>query len=128
MQTQEGPLAIESARDGSEIRVLLRGVRGQLAFCTLAAGQTSAAHRHQTIEEIWHCTSGRGEVWRKRGNKEMVVPFHPGVSLDIPPGTDFQFRNTGNEPLTFVIATMPPWPGNEEAVRVSDHWTTSMST
>ncbi len=33
-----------------------------------------------------------------------------------------QFRNTGDEDLCFVIVTMPPWPGAEEARRVTDHW------
>ena len=47
-----------------------------------------------------------------------------GVCLTIPPGTSFQFRNTGWEPLCFIITTMPPWPGPEEAVRVTDHWPT----
>jgi mannose-6-phosphate isomerase-like protein (cupin superfamily) len=28
----------------------------------------------------------------------------------------------GEEPLMFIIVTMPPWPGDQEAVRVDDHW------
>ena len=30
------------------------------------------------------------------------------VCLDIPTGTHFQFRSASDEPLCFVIATMPP--------------------
>jgi mannose-6-phosphate isomerase-like protein (cupin superfamily) len=50
------------------------------------------------------------------------VKVNAGVSLTIPVGTHFQFRNTGAVPLRFVIATMPQWPGSDEAVRVEDHW------
>ena len=47
----------------------------------------------------------------------------PGVSLTIPLGAHFQFRNTGEAPLRFVIVTMPPWPGEDEAYGVEGHWT-----
>jgi mannose-6-phosphate isomerase-like protein (cupin superfamily) len=42
------------------------------------------------------------------------VDFYPGISLTIPTGTGFQFRNIGETPLKFIIAAMPPWPGEEE--------------
>ncbi len=118
------------APDGSEIRLLPNGVHGSLAHCTLSAGSTTKAVRHKTVEEIWYFISGQGEVWRKeikfmgdeQGVYEEVVPVKPGTSLTIPVGVHFQFRNTGEEPLQFIIATMPPWPGPEEAVVVADHW------
>ena len=34
--------------------------------------------------------------------------MHPGVSFDIPTGARFQFRNTGPDPLSVLISTMPP--------------------
>lgn len=54
--------------------------------------------------------------------KTRTVKVRPEVCITIPLGTHFQFRNKGNEPLIFVIATMPPWPGPSEAIRVEDHW------
>jgi mannose-6-phosphate isomerase-like protein (cupin superfamily) len=51
-----------------------------------------------------------------------VTEVSPGVSLTIPAGVHFQFRNTGGGPLRFVLTTMPPWPGDNEAQRVADHW------
>ena len=39
----------------------------------------------------------------------------PGVSIDIPVGTAFQYRCTGAEPLRFLCITMPPWTGDTEA-------------
>jgi hypothetical protein len=45
----------------------------------------------------------------------------------------FQFKNNGkwddgqkkrisNEPLVFIIATMPQWSGDQEAVPVKGYW------
>jgi mannose-6-phosphate isomerase-like protein (cupin superfamily) len=37
-------------------------------------------------------------------------------------GVRFQFRTTSEEALCILIATMPPWPGKEEAVPVDGYW------
>lgn len=110
------------APDGSEVRPLLELGRGGMSLCSLAPGGVSRAVRHRTIEELWYVAAGRGEVWRRLEGREEVVAAAPGVCLAIPTGAHFQFRTTGPEPLVFVIATMPPWPGMDEAVRVDDHW------
>jgi mannose-6-phosphate isomerase-like protein (cupin superfamily) len=120
--TKSLPEDHEIAPDGSEIRPLLRLDRGSLSHCTLPMRCTSYAVSHKTIEEIWYCLQGRGQIWRRKGETEEVVNVGPGVSLTIPTGTHFQLRNTGGEPLRFVITTMPPWPGGDEAVRVQGRW------
>jgi mannose-6-phosphate isomerase-like protein (cupin superfamily) len=51
-----------------------------------------------------------------------VVEVRAGCSLNIPTGASFQFRNTGSEPLRFVIVTIPPWPGEDEAVQQVGEW------
>ncbi len=51
-----------SAPDGSLIRVLLDLPRGGVAHCTLPAGRTTLAVKHKTVEEIWYCLSGLGQV------------------------------------------------------------------
>ncbi len=111
-----------TAPDGSEIRLLLETSRGGLSHCTLPPGAVSRAVRHATVEEIWYFLGGAGEVWRKLKDWEEVAPVGPGVSISLPTGVHFQFRNTGRDPLIFAIATMPPWPGMDEAVRVAGHW------
>ena len=58
---------------------------------------------------------GRGEMWRRQGDRESVIPLEPGVCLTIPLGTHFQFRSLGPAPLAAVAVTMPPWPGPDEA-------------
>lgn len=112
------------APDGSEIRVLAAGERGSMAHGTLPPGGVSLAIRHRTVEELWFVTEGRGEVWRKQGDAEEVVEVTAGTSLSIPAGAAFQFRNvtTIGEPFCFIMCTMPPWPGPDEAEFVEGRW------
>ena len=110
------------APDGSQIRLLVKVSGGSLCHCTLTAGQVSKATVHRTVAELWYCISGEGQIWRKQGDLEAVVDVGPGVSLSIPTGTTFQFRNTGAELLCFVIATIPPWPGSGEAIPKPGYW------
>lgn len=110
------------APDGSEIRVLAEGRRGSMCLCTLPAGGVSKAVVHQTVEELWYVVSGTGEVWRRCGENEETVEVRAGVSLNIPVGTQFQFRNTGGDSLQIIITTMPPWPGPAEAMPCEGPW------
>ena len=109
----------EVAPDGSDVRILLGLDRGGMAHFELGAGQTSAAVAHRTVEEIWYILSGHGEMWRKQGDREEVVALEAGVCVSIPTGTEFQFRCLGEESLAAIGATMPPWPGPQEAYEVS---------
>ena len=110
------------APDGSEIRLLASVDGAGLCHCTLPVGAVSAAVAHRRVEELWYTLSGRGEVWRSGEDGEEQVEVSPGTSLNIPSGVSFQFRNTGAEPLCFVIATIPPWPGPDEALPRSGPW------
>src|SRR6266581_4916578 len=122
--TKRLPVARDAiAPDGSDVRVLLGLKGGGLAHFELAPGTTSVAVSHRTVEEIWFVLSGRGEMWRKLGDHEEVVPLEPGVSLTIPLGTHFQFRSLGSESLAAIGVTMPPWPGENEAFKVQEKWT-----
>ena len=110
------------APDGSDVRILLGLEGGGMAHFELPANMTSIAVAHRTVEEIWFCLSGRGEMWRKQPEAEEVVALEPGVCVTIPLGAHFQFRSFGDEPLTVVAVTMPPWPGEHEAVVVPGKW------
>jgi mannose-6-phosphate isomerase-like protein (cupin superfamily) len=46
----------------------------------------------------------------------------PGVSITIPTGTQFQFRNDGGDALDAVAVTMPQWPGDDEVYSVPGRW------
>ena len=110
------------APDGSDVRILLGLRSGGMAHFELPPGQTSKAVEHRTVEEIWYFLSGRGEMWRKQGDRESVVAVGPGVCLTIPLGASFQFRSLDSEPLTAIGVTMPPWPGEGEARHVEGKW------
>lgn len=121
-----------TAPDGSDVRVLLGLSGGGMAHFALAPGRTAKAVRHRTVEEIWFVVGGTGEMWRRcktpgRRAVEQVVDLVPGVCVTIPLGTAFQFRAhgdaaAGDPPLAAVAVTMPPWPGDDEAVVVPGPW------
>jgi mannose-6-phosphate isomerase-like protein (cupin superfamily) len=121
--TQEiATAAVVTAPDGSEVRILCATGRGSMIGFTLPPGAVSKAVVHRTVEEIWYVVAGRGRVWRQRGDVEEVTDLAPGLSLTIPVGTRFQFRNDGEAALQLVAVTMPPWPGEGEAVVVNGAW------
>lgn len=110
------------APDGSDVRVLLGLKGGGMAHFELAAGKTSQAVVHRTVEEIWYVLAGRGEMWRKQDEHEEIIALEPGVCLTIPQGTVFQFRSTREGSLGVIAVTMPPWPGEGEASEVPGRW------
>jgi mannose-6-phosphate isomerase-like protein (cupin superfamily) len=94
-----------------------------MAHFELPPGQTSRAVTHRTVEEIWFFLSGRGEMWRlQSGQPETIVSVESGVCVTIPLGTHFQLRSLGFEPLSALGITMPPWPGDGEALVVPGKW------
>lgn len=109
------------APDGSQIRLLHQLEGASVVHCALPVGGVSIPVEHRTVEEVWFFLAGAGQVWRKQGEREQVLDARPGLSLTIPLGTKFQFRNTGDVPLEFLITTTPPWPGEDEAV-ILDAW------
>ena len=110
------------APDGSQVRNLLAMSGGNLAHFELAPGQISMAEVHRTVDEIWYFLTGRGEFWRKQGDREEIIPVDPGVCLTIPVGTHFQFRSYGHEALSALGLAMPPWPGPGESIHVKGIW------
>lgn len=114
------------APDGSDVRILLSLARGSMAHFSLEPGKTSRAVQHRTVDEIWFFVAGQGEMWRKQGDREAFVTVRSGTCITIPVGTQFQFRAFGDEPLTAVGITMPPWPGDSEPMFPSGVWNASL--
>jgi mannose-6-phosphate isomerase-like protein (cupin superfamily) len=127
-ETKRLPDLIDAmAPDGSQVRLLLQRQAGSMAHFAMPGGQTSKAVTHRTVEEIWFFLSGEGEMWRKQpGGGEEIVRVEPGVCVTIPLGTHFQFRCLGHDPLAAVAVTMPPWPGDGEAIAVEGKWTATV--
>ena len=110
------------APDGSEVRILANASRGSMAEFLLPPGKISIAVAHHNVEEVWCFTQGQGQLWRKNETAEEIIQIHPDLSISIPVGTHFQFRNDGTENLKAIGTTMPPWPGPDEAYIVKGIW------
>jgi len=110
------------APDGSEIYFrVLDAERASLVEVILAPGRTSRPVRHRTVEEIWYFLAGSGEVWlRSPDGANTTHRLGQGSTVTIPTNWDFQFRSDGVDPLRFLCFTIPPWPGNDEAILVSE--------
>jgi mannose-6-phosphate isomerase-like protein (cupin superfamily) len=125
--TRRPDRATAIAPDGSAVRVLLGLSGGGMAEFELGPGQVATAVTHRTVEEIWYVLQGRGEIWLRQETREDVIPLEPGVCLTIPLGVHFQFRALGDGALRVLGVTMPPWPGENEAIVVAGPWTPSPS-
>ena len=111
-----------TAPDGSRVQVLLSLQGSSMATFTLQPWQVSAAVTHRSVEELWYVVAGRGRMWRRDALHEAIVALEPGLCLSVPLGTAFQFRCDGDAPLVAVAVTMPPWPGEDEAVAAEGAW------
>ncbi len=121
LQVDQAPTV--TAPDGSTVRVLLTlpGM-GSMARFELRPGQVAAAVRHRTVSELWFVVEGRGQMWREQGGRSSVVELRPGLCLSLPVGTAFQFRAEDGHALSVIATTMPPWPGDGEAVPAVGPW------
>jgi mannose-6-phosphate isomerase-like protein (cupin superfamily) len=116
----DAPDAISPA--GAEVRRIMDGDTGGMIHSTVPSGQTNRAVVHATVSEFWYILEGHGEIWRKDHEQERVTTLVPGVSIDIPVGTAFQYRNVGTNSFKFICVTMPKWPGVHESAYVEGIW------
>jgi mannose-6-phosphate isomerase-like protein (cupin superfamily) len=112
----------EIAPDLSEVRVLVRDSTATMAHFTLPPHTIAVAVKHRTVSEYWYVIGGTGRIWREDADGSEITDLTAGVSLSLPLGTAFQFRNDGDDPLTIVGFDSPPWPGNDEAFVVEGAW------
>jgi mannose-6-phosphate isomerase-like protein (cupin superfamily) len=111
---------------GADVRLLMGSDAGDMIHSTVPSGQTNRAVVHATVSEFWYILEGHGEIWRKDREQERVTTLVPGVAIDIPVGTSFQYRNVGMAPLKFICVTMPKWPGAHESSYVEGIWKPSI--
>lgn len=104
---------------GAEIRLLSHSAIGDVVHCTLRQGLISQGVTHKTVSEFWFVLAGEGQIWRRVQDNASVTDLVPGVCIDIPLGTEFQYR-AGTEDLVFLCITMPPWSGADEARYLDD--------
>lgn len=97
-------------KDGSQIRELIHpAIHGpgaqSLAEATVPPGGSTIRHWHARTEEIYHVTSGAGEL----SVGEEVMALRAGDTVRIPPGTQHGLRNPGPAPLVVLCACSPPY-------------------
>jgi mannose-6-phosphate isomerase-like protein (cupin superfamily) len=107
---------------GADIRLVMDSERGNMIHSTVPPHRVNRATVHATVWEFWHVLEGSGEIWRDDGSKSIVTSLEPGTSIDIQPGTAFQYRNVADVDLKFICIAMPPWPGDSEASYVEGVW------
>lgn len=107
---------------GASIRFLMDGQTGNMIHSTVPSHQINKATVHATVSEFWYVLEGHGEIWRNDGKESNVTDLVPGISIDIPVGTAFQYRNISDVELKFICISMPPWPGESEATFVNGIW------
>lgn len=112
---------------GAHIRFLMDGPTGGMIHSTVPPHQVNRAAVHATVSEFWYVLGGHGEIWRDDGQQSSVTSLTPGISIDIPVGTNFQYRNVSDAELTFICVTMPPWRGDSEATIIDGIWTPTVS-
>ena len=121
-QTKLSSEADAKSPAGADIRFIMDGPTGNMIHSTVPPGQINRATIHATVGEFWHVLQGEGEIWRRDADEERITRLAPGVSIHIPVGTAFQYRNTGDQDLTFLCVSMPPWPGDHEASHIEGAW------
>lgn len=107
---------------GADIRYLMDGETGNMIHSTVPPHQVNKATVHATISEFWFVLEGRGEIWRDDGVESDVTVLIPGIAIDIPVGTAFQYRNVSDVDLKFICISMPRWPGDQEARYIDGVW------
>lgn len=107
---------------GAHIRFLMDGVTGNMIHSTVPSHQVNKATVHATVSEFWYILEGHGEIWRDDGEESNVSDLVPGISIDIPVGTAFQYRNVSDVDLKFICISMPRWPGASEATFIKGIW------
>ena len=107
---------------GADIRFLVNCDTGNMIHSTVSPQQINRATVHATVHEFWYVLEGRGEIWRNNGFESDVTALVPGTSIEIAPGTAFQYRNMADSALKFICIAMPPWPGDSEATYVEGKW------
>jgi mannose-6-phosphate isomerase-like protein (cupin superfamily) len=112
-QLSKVPNAI--ATDEAEIRWIFAAKEASVVHCTLPPKATSVATRLVGIHEIWYFIGGQGKIWLRKeaGAKWSEKEVRTGTCFELPAGVHFQYCSTGEDPLTFLCVTMPPFQSNE---------------
>jgi len=96
--------------DGSEIRewagaLSMPALNQSLAEATIAVEQSTTAHYHRTIEELYLVVEGLGRLVVDGEEREIAE----GDCALIAPGATHKLYNIGGRPLRVICACAPPY-------------------
>ena len=92
----------------SEIRQVIQLPQGQVTHAVCAAGNVAEAAVLPERYEMFYVLAGAGELWRRAPHGEEIVSLRPGRTVEIPMGTEFQYRALDADVMFLVIVT-PMW-------------------
>jgi mannose-6-phosphate isomerase-like protein (cupin superfamily) len=111
------------APDGTKGYQLAYAPMGNMTSYHQQPREVSRAIKHSITNELWYILEGDGELWIKCDQDELITRIEPGISIFIPQGAAFQFRNLSNSTeLRFVCVSMPSWPGPHNVEYVDGPW------
>jgi mannose-6-phosphate isomerase-like protein (cupin superfamily) len=70
-------------------------------------GSSQPLHQHDTQEQIYVITQGRGVMTVGDDERELVA----GTLVFVPPATPHTIRNETDAPMSYISATSPPFDG-----------------
>jgi quercetin dioxygenase-like cupin family protein len=79
---------------------------------SLAEGAQMRRHRHREQEELYLVLAGNAEI----EVEGAIYKLGEREAFAVPPGTVRQLSNVGAGPLTFIVVSAPPVPGDGEMV------------
>lgn len=95
----------EKALKNSDFRrVVYTGKLVQFTVMSIPPDGEVGAETHKNVEQVFFCVAGSGEA-NYGGTKSK---FGEGDVLVVPPGTNHNIENTGDEPLKFFTSYSPP--------------------
>jgi mannose-6-phosphate isomerase-like protein (cupin superfamily) len=103
-------------RGAGQVSHLLLGLPGENAPLSVTLvdaepGSQQGVHAHSDSTQVYIVVAGAGHMIV--GDEEAEVTA--GTMIYIPPGTRHAIRNNGNQRLTYVSATVPPFPVTVDA-------------
>ena len=94
---------------GTEIRYLIKSSLGDLTHATCPERQVAPVHKLLGLHEAYYVLAGNGEIWRRTDDREGITALRPGRWVEMPAGTEFQFRAGRDAALVLLVIVMPSW-------------------
>jgi len=91
-----------------------QGNSSRMSFgkCVLLPDCRTGSHRHADCEEIIHVVEGR--VRHHVAGEDEFIDMGPGDTIVVPPDTEHQTENVGNDEAELIVASSSPGQGAYE--------------